>query len=62
MANTRQSATFWYGMPANATVGFSDAAALDDGAMWATSFAVTQWTEATESRLRGVVKRSVGTG
>ncbi len=45
-----------------ATVGFSDAAALDDGSMWATAFAVKEWTDATVERLRSLVTKSVVPG
>ena len=34
------------------TVGFSEDATLDDGPMWATSFAVVEVTPAVEERLR----------
>jgi uncharacterized protein YdhG (YjbR/CyaY superfamily) len=40
------------------TFGFSDAAALDDGQMWPTSFAVTELTPAVEKQLTDLVKRS----
>jgi uncharacterized protein YdhG (YjbR/CyaY superfamily) len=42
-----------------ATVGFSDAARLDDGAMWPTSFALTEWTTAEEARIGALVKKAV---
>ncbi|MEO6998897.1 MAG: hypothetical protein ABI112_12510 [Terracoccus sp.] len=38
-----------------ATVGFSDTAALDEGSMWATTFAVLQWSADNEKRLRALV-------
>lgn len=41
-----------------ATVGFNEDANLDDGAMWATSFAVVAWTDEVESSLRDLVRRS----
>ena len=41
-----------------ATVGFSDAAALDEGSMWATTFAVLEWNATNERQLRALVKRS----
>jgi uncharacterized protein YdhG (YjbR/CyaY superfamily) len=44
------------------TLGFNDAAKLDDGAMWATSFAVVRLTATEEKRIRGLVKQSVGQG
>lgn len=43
------------------TVGFQDAAALDDGAMWATSFAVTAVGPEVEARLGELVARAAGT-
>lgn len=43
-----------------ATLGFNDTAALDDGTMWATSFAVTKLTAADEKKIIELVKRSVG--
>lgn len=42
------------------TVGFSEDATLDDGPMWATSFAVVEVTPAVEERLRGLVREAVG--
>lgn len=44
-----------------ATFGFQDAAALDDGNVWPTTFAVTRLTEADEARLAELVRRAVGT-
>jgi uncharacterized protein YdhG (YjbR/CyaY superfamily) len=43
-----------------ATLGFSDVANLDDGAMWPTSFAVTELTPDDEARIAGLVKKAVG--
>ena len=43
-----------------ATLGFNDAALLDDGAMWPTAFALTELTSAEEARIAGLVKRAVG--
>lgn len=40
------------------TVGFNEDAALDDGAMWATSFAVLEVTPEVEARLRDLVRRA----
>ncbi|GGA62318.1 hypothetical protein GCM10011490_10930 [Pseudoclavibacter endophyticus] len=40
------------------TIGFDEAATLDDGDMWATSFAVIRMTEQVESRLRELVHRA----
>jgi uncharacterized protein YdhG (YjbR/CyaY superfamily) len=42
-----------------ATLGFSDQANLDDGAMWPTYFALTELTAAEEARIGALVKRAV---
>ena len=42
-----------------ATLGFSDKANLDDGAMWPTSFALKQLTAADEARITALVKHAV---
>ncbi len=42
-----------------ATLGFNDAANLDEGAMWPTSFALTELTAAEEVRISALVKRAV---
>ena len=42
-----------------ATVGFSDEANLDDGAMWPTSFALKKLTAADEARIGALVKKAV---
>jgi uncharacterized protein YdhG (YjbR/CyaY superfamily) len=42
-----------------ATVGFTDVAALDDGTMWATEYAVTNLTQAEEKKLEALVKRAM---
>jgi hypothetical protein len=39
--------------------GFSDAANLDDGAMWPTSFALKDLTAAEEARISALVKKAV---
>jgi uncharacterized protein YdhG (YjbR/CyaY superfamily) len=41
------------------TLGFNDAAQLDDGAMWPTSFALTKLTSAEEKRIAELVERAV---
>jgi len=41
------------------TLGFSDKANLDDGAMWPTSFAVKKVTAAEEARIVALVKKAV---
>ena len=42
-----------------ATLGFSDKAALDEGNMWPTAFALKQLTAAEEARITALVKRDV---
>ena len=42
-----------------ATVGFSDTANLDEGAMWPTSFALKELTAAEEARISALVKKAV---
>lgn len=42
-----------------ATLGFSDTAALDDGEMWPTSYALTGLTPAVEKRIAALVKQAV---
>jgi uncharacterized protein YdhG (YjbR/CyaY superfamily) len=42
-----------------ATLGFSDKANLDEGAMWPTSFALTELTTTEEARISALVKRAV---
>ena len=42
-----------------ATLGFSDAANLDEGAMWPTAFALTRLTAAEEARIGALVKKAV---
>jgi uncharacterized protein YdhG (YjbR/CyaY superfamily) len=42
-----------------AMLGFSDQANLDDGAMWPTYFALTELTEAVETKIRALVKKAV---
>lgn len=43
-----------------ATLGFSDSAALDDGAMWPTSFAIMKLDDAEEKRVVALVKKALG--
>ncbi|TYB42087.1 iron chaperone [Actinomadura chibensis] len=43
-----------------ATLGFNDAASLDDGAMWPTAFALTAPTAETEARIGAMVKQAAG--
>jgi uncharacterized protein YdhG (YjbR/CyaY superfamily) len=42
-----------------ATLGFSDKANLDNGAMWPTSFALTELTAAEEKKIGALVKKAV---
>ena len=42
-----------------ATLGFSDMANIDEGAMWPTVFALTQLTAAEEERIGALVKQAV---
>jgi len=42
-----------------ATLGFSDSANLDEGAMWPTSFALKELTAAEEARIAALVKKAV---
>jgi uncharacterized protein YdhG (YjbR/CyaY superfamily) len=42
-----------------ATLGFSDRANLDDGAMWPTDFALKQLTAAEEKKIAALVKKAV---
>jgi uncharacterized protein YdhG (YjbR/CyaY superfamily) len=39
-----------------ATLGFQDAANLDDGDIWATSYALQKWTPAVEKKVIALVK------
>jgi uncharacterized protein YdhG (YjbR/CyaY superfamily) len=42
-----------------ATFGFNDTAKLDQGAMWPTSFALTELTAAEEKKITALVKKAV---
>jgi uncharacterized protein YdhG (YjbR/CyaY superfamily) len=42
-----------------ATLGFSDEANLDEGAMWPTSFALKELTDTEEAKIGALVKRAV---
>ncbi len=42
-----------------ATLGFSDAAHLDDGALWPTTFALKELTAVEEARIAALVKKAV---
>jgi uncharacterized protein YdhG (YjbR/CyaY superfamily) len=41
-----------------ATLGFNDAANLDDGTMWPTAFALVELTAADEARIGALVKKA----
>ena len=41
------------------TVGFQDAASLDDGDMWPVAFALMRWSPAVEKKLTALVKAAV---
>ncbi len=42
------------------TLGFNDPAALDDGPMWATTFAITALTPDVEARVADLLQRAAG--
>ena len=42
-----------------ATLGFNEAAKLDEGAMWPTSFAITKLTAVEEAKITAIVKKAV---
>jgi uncharacterized protein YdhG (YjbR/CyaY superfamily) len=41
------------------TLGFQDSARLDDGQMWATSYALMKLTPADEKKIAALVKKAV---
>lgn len=41
-----------------ATLGFQDAANLDDGALWPTSFALIAWNAEVEKRIAALIKQA----
>ena len=43
-----------------ATLGFSDKASLDEGTMWATSFALVELGAAEEAKIGALVRRAAG--
>ncbi|WP_406059838.1 DUF1801 domain-containing protein [Streptomyces sp. NBC_01077] len=43
-----------------ATLGFSDLAQLDEGTMWATSYALTELTAADEARIAALIAQAAG--
>lgn len=42
------------------TLGFNDAAALDDGDTWPTAYALTTWNADVASRVRALVSKAFG--
>lgn len=40
------------------TIGFQQDAMLDEGSLWATSYAVIEWTDDVESQLRALVRKA----
>jgi hypothetical protein len=44
----------------DASLGFSDEANLDEGAMWPVVFALKELTPAGEASIRALVRRAVG--
>lgn len=45
-----------------ATLGFEEQAALDDGAMWPTAFALTSLGDAEEARIEALIIKAMGGG
>ncbi|MFZ1023054.1 MAG: hypothetical protein WAN87_02840 [Thermoplasmata archaeon] len=43
-----------------ATLGFSDEAKLDEGHMWPTVYALTEWTDSEEAKIAALLKRALG--
>ena len=43
-----------------ATLGFQDAANLDDGALWPTSFALIAWNAEVEKQITALIKQAIG--
>jgi uncharacterized protein YdhG (YjbR/CyaY superfamily) len=42
------------------TLGFNQAAKLDDGNMWPSAYAITKLTAAEEARIAALIKQAVG--
>ena len=42
-----------------ATLGFSDKASLDDGALWPVAYALTELTPAAEAKVVGLIKKAL---
>ncbi len=43
-----------------ATLGFQEAAKLDEGVMWPTAYALTELTPAEEARISALVRKAIG--
>ena len=43
-----------------ATIGFNDVAALDDGRLWPTDYAILEFTPAVEKAVRALIAKAVG--
>lgn len=41
-------------------IGFQDTAQLDDGTMWPTAYAITQWTQSNEEAVEKLIRRAIG--
>ena len=41
-------------------IAFEEAAQLDDGTMWPTAYAITEWDAEVEARVSDLIKRAVG--
>lgn len=41
-------------------IGFDETAQLDDGVMWPTAYAITEWNDEVEARVAGLIKRALG--
>lgn len=44
------------------TLGFSDKAALDEGELWPSAYAVTRWTPQVEARVTELIRAAAGEG
>jgi uncharacterized protein YdhG (YjbR/CyaY superfamily) len=50
----------WYGMPAYySTLGFQDAANLDDGDVWPVSYALKNWSPVVEKKVAALVTAAI---
>jgi uncharacterized protein YdhG (YjbR/CyaY superfamily) len=41
-------------------IGFQDTAQLDEGTMWPTAYAITQWTASNERAVEKLIRRALG--